>query len=228
MKDDLFLAVESHVKTLVNRFKGRPYNFFTESDIHSYLYLAFYRDKRFSKQYPTADPSVKTILIHREYPTFFRFRRKRPLAPAPPPARRGHYDLVVLNPVFLAAHPLSTVTNQDWNTVSDHWKDKPLLAGIEFKMPRGKLTSTRLKQIEIDFQKLRRSSSWCEGLYMLIFNRHERMTAKGWVELERMAAENPDVKAVYMEYVGQGEAKMYQGKYLGDWRVMARLPSAQR
>ena len=87
MDDDLLLAIEPRIRTLVNRFKGRASNFFTESDIHSYLYLVFYREKRFSKQYPTADPSVMTILIHREYPTFFRFKERRPVKPPPKPAR---------------------------------------------------------------------------------------------------------------------------------------------
>ena len=217
MEDDLLLAVESHIRTLVNRFKGRAHNFFTESDIHSYLYLVFYRDKRFSKPYPTADPSVRTVLVHREYPTFFRFRRELPVEPAPAPAKRGHYDLVVLNPAFVSEHTFDTITNQDHTTISDEWAHKPLLAGIEFKFPRRSLITQTLEGIEIDFQKLQCSSGWCDGLYMLIFNRHERMAAERWPELERMARENPDVKALYMEYVGEGEARAYQVKYLGNW-----------
>jgi len=217
MNDDLLWAIESHIKTLVNRFKGRAYNFFTESDIHSYLYLVFYRDKRFSKQYPTADPSVRTILIHREYPTFFRFRRKLPVKQAQAPANRGHHDLVVLNPSFLAAYPLTTVTNQDVSRIRQRPKERPLLAAIEFKMPRSRIGSSTLKEIEIDFQKLQHSLAWSQSLYMLIFNRHERMTAEAWAEIDRMAAENADVKGLYMECVREGEAMPYQVKYLGNW-----------
>lgn len=227
MNNDLSVAIESHIKTLVSRFKGRAYNFFTETDIHSYLYLVFYRDKLFSKPYPTADPSVKTILIHREYPTFFRFRRNLPVQPSAAPAVRGHYDLVVLNPAFVGAYPLHRVTNQDVKMMPQRLKDNPLLAAIEFKMPRSKLVSRTLKQIEIDFQKLQCSLKWSQALYMLILNRHERMPAEGWAELERMATENPDVRAVYMEYIGDGEARTYQGKYWGDWLIMARPLSPQ-
>jgi hypothetical protein len=218
MNDDLLLAIESHIRTLVNRFKGRASNFFTESDIHSYLYLVFYRDKLFSKQYPTADRSVKTILIHREYPTFFRFKKRLPVKPAREPAKRGHHDLVVLNPSFLAARPLSTVTNQDISAIPQRPKEKPLLAAFEFKMPRSRIGSGTLEEIEIDFQKLQLSLKWSQSLYMLIFNRHERMAAKWWPELERMAEENPDVKALYMENVGEGKARAYKVEYLGSWR----------
>jgi len=217
MNDDLLLAIESHIKTLVNRFKGRARNFFTESDIHAYLYHVFYRDKRFSKQYPTADPSVRTILIHREYPTFFRFERKLRVKPAEAHAKRGHHDLVVLNPSFLADHPLTVATNQDNRTISRAPKEKPLLAAVEFKMPRSRIGSGTLEEIDIDFQKLQLSLEWSQRLYMLIFNRHERMAPERWPGLERMAAENPDVKALYMEYVGEGEARAYEVKYLGNW-----------
>lgn len=217
MKDDLLLAIESHIRTLVNRFKGRACNFFTESDIHSYLYLVFYRDKRFSKQYPTADPSVRTILIHREYPTFFRFKRELPVQKACRPAKRGHHDLVVLNPLFLTAYPLTVATNQDISAIPQTPQERPLLAAFEFKMPRSRIGSSALNEIEIDFQKLQRSLEWSQSLYMLIFSRHERMAAERWPELERMATENPDVKALYMEYVGEGEARAYQMKYFGNW-----------
>lgn len=217
MNDDLRLAIESHIETLVNRFKGRACNFFTESDIHSYLYHVFYRDKQFSKQYPTADPSVRTILIHREYPTFFRFDRELPVKPAQPPANRSHHDLVILNPSFLAAHPLTTATNQDISAIPQRPKEKPLLAAVEFKMPRSGIESSTLKEIEIDFQKLQLSLEWSQSLYMLIFNRHKRMAAERWPALERMATENPDVKALYMEYSVEDEARAYQVKRLGSW-----------
>ena len=218
MEDDLLLAIESHIRTLVNRFKGRACNFFTESDIHSYLYLVFYRDKRFSKEYPTADPSVRTILIHREYPTFFRFKKRLPVKPALQPAKRGHHDLVVLNPSFLADHPLTTATNQDISAIPRRPRQKPLLAAVEFKMPRSRIGSGTLEEIEIDFQKLQLSLEWSQRLYMLIFNRHVRMAPELWPELERMASENPDVRALYMENVGEGKARAYQVQYLGRWR----------
>ena len=218
MNDDLLLGVESNVKTLVNRFKGRAHNFFTESDLHSYLYLVFYRDKRFSKQYPTGDPSVRTILIHREYPTFFRFRRELPVKSAPKPAKRGHHDLVVLNPSFLAAYPLSIVTNQDISAIPRRPKEKPLLAAVEFKMPRSRIGRGTLEEIELDFQKLQLSLEWSQRLYMVIFNRHVPMAPELCPELERMASENPDVRALYMENVGEGKARPYKVEYPGSWR----------
>ena len=54
------------------------------------------------------------ILIHREYPTFFKYDKKIPIVPREEAKSRGHYDFVVLNPRFVEFYPLSVVTNKDY------------------------------------------------------------------------------------------------------------------
>jgi hypothetical protein len=75
--DKLDSEIEKCIKSLAEKFLKWPYNFFTESDAHSFLYYYIFRSgyKLLKLFYPTKDSSIKTVLIHREYPTSFRYRK---------------------------------------------------------------------------------------------------------------------------------------------------------
>ncbi len=203
-------AIESKIRTLANHFVRRPLNYFTEPDIHSYLYLAFYRDKVFSAPVPTKDLREKTILIHREYPTFFRCDKKIPLVPSDKARSRGHYDFVVLDPGFVKSFPFSVVANKDYHLLPERFDRKPLIAAIEFKYIVREISRNMLREIEMDFQKLQCSIPYSHTAYALIFNRFgpigERLE-----EIHRMRRENPGVKTVYAEaWYEAGRKKTYQ------------------
>ncbi len=204
--------IESKIHTLVNHFVRKPLNYFTESDIHSYLYLAFYRDKIFSSQFPTANPNEKTILIHREYPTFFKYDKKIPIVPREEAKSRGHYDFVVLNPRFVESYPLSIVTNKDYHLLPKEFKFKPVIAAIEFKYIIRRIDKNMLENIEIDFQKLQASTPYSSVRYVLIFNRFGAV-GEYIREIERMKRENPGVKAVYAEAWYEGDNKRTSRKF---------------
>ena len=190
--------IESKIQTLVNQFIRKPLNYFTESDIHSYLYLVFYRDMFFSSQLPTANPNEKTILINREYPTFFKYDKKIPKVPCEKSKSRGHYDFVVLNPRFVESYPLSVVTNKDFHLLPKKLSYKPVIAAIEFKYIIRRIDKKMLENIEMDFQKLQSSTPYSYARYVLIFNRFGSI-GEYIREIERMKKENPNVKAVYAE-----------------------------
>src|SRR3989338_5543902 len=67
------------IRILSEKFRKWPYNFFTESDAHSYLYYSFFRygTPSLNGMYPSKTPKIKPVLIHREYPTFFRYEQKK-------------------------------------------------------------------------------------------------------------------------------------------------------
>lgn len=198
--------IEAKIRTLINHFVRKPLNYFTESDILSYLYLAFYRDKTFSSQFPTANQNEKIILIHREYPTFFKYDKKIPIVPRIESKSRGHYDFVVLNPEFVKLYPLRVVTNKDYHLFPNKFEYKPLIAAIEFKYIIRKIDSNMLRNTEIDFQKLQSSIPFSYDRYVLIFNRASPI-GKSVKEIERMRSENPAVKAVYAEAWYEGDRK---------------------
>ena len=58
------------------KFIRYPYNFFMESDAHSLLFYCIFRyaTREFKVQYRTNDGN-KTVLVHREYPIVFRYRK---------------------------------------------------------------------------------------------------------------------------------------------------------
>ena len=57
--------LERCINSLGEKFIKWPYNFFTESDAHSFLYYYIFRSahRSLKVQYPTLDESVKTVLI---------------------------------------------------------------------------------------------------------------------------------------------------------------------
>jgi hypothetical protein len=98
-------AVWKAINKTINKFRERPYYFFTESDIHSYFYHALY-----STQYEVSTIDKKRIYcVHREYPTNFRYNKKELLNNTiSEPCKlegilgsRGHYDMAVLDPDFI-------------------------------------------------------------------------------------------------------------------------------
>jgi hypothetical protein len=109
--DHIDAVVAQSMKTSINRFREKPLLFFTEADIQTYLH----------KDLITGNTPYLTIrdgkisLIHREYPTNFRYEKSRLLVGYSDEElaeteltnksirSRGHFDLVVLNPEFLSA-----------------------------------------------------------------------------------------------------------------------------
>lgn len=196
----LMAVMERAISELARRFQESPLDFFTESDLHSWLYRSLLEIPELSRRYGMAEASGETLLVHREYPTFFRFREGLPVEKTGPPASRGHYDLVVLNPEFVTTYPAEVVTNQSFSkTEGKTWPMKPILAAIEVKLLRRKPSDQVMEDIEIDFQVLQQSNPWVSSTHMLVFNRWSVLPANQLRELERMAKENTDVTLLYVE-----------------------------
>ena len=74
----LFL-LESAINLLVDEFIQVPYAFFTEADAVSRFHQMLDADPAISRQVKARD-GFTVGLVHREYPTFFRFSDKNPTA----------------------------------------------------------------------------------------------------------------------------------------------------
>jgi hypothetical protein len=66
---------ETAIKSLVQRFRNHPYAFYTETDMHCYLYHRLYSGGLANVLYRTVE-GYDTILLHKEYPTAARYLRK--------------------------------------------------------------------------------------------------------------------------------------------------------
>lgn len=87
---------EAAIKSLVRRFRNHPYAFYTETDMHCYLYHRLYAGGLVNGLYRTADGHV-TILLHKEYPTVARYRRGDDgrLEESAQGRRRGAFDISI-------------------------------------------------------------------------------------------------------------------------------------
>jgi hypothetical protein len=107
---------------------------------------------------------------------------------------RGHYDLAILNPDFIAKHSIDEVIAKDFKKCAVEEKNH-LLAAIEFKLIVNPLSKGMRSEIEKDFCKLSFAKNLNQAMttYMVIFNRCRE--EKAYIsELTRMAAKNPYIK----------------------------------
>ncbi|PVX26416.1 MAG: hypothetical protein CW691_01580 [Candidatus Bathyarchaeum sp.] len=131
LKKLLFIGI----KRTVNKFREHPHVFFTELDIHSYLYHCLCSKKLEVK---TKD-GVVTTCLHKEYPTNFRFEKKgMENYDLEKRGRRGNYDLVILNPQFVTDFDIKNVVNKNIRDVESRSRNEEkfrneLVAAIELK-----------------------------------------------------------------------------------------------
>jgi len=93
---------EGAIKSLVHRFRNHPYAFYTETDMHCYLYHRLYTGGLLNGLYRTSE-GRDTILLHKEYPTVARYDRLPDgrLKESGQGRRRGAFDISVWDPRFI-------------------------------------------------------------------------------------------------------------------------------
>ncbi|MFC1735521.1 hypothetical protein ACFL1X_05350 [Candidatus Hydrogenedentota bacterium] len=137
-------AVWDAILKTINKFREQPYYFFTESDLHSYFYHCLYN----SKLECVRNDGKRVCLIHREYPTNFRFRKRdlnnancEVFALKGRKGDRGNYDFAVLNPEFVINEDVTIgdIVNKDVKLLEKRVSQNPdsvrseLLFAMEFK-----------------------------------------------------------------------------------------------
>jgi hypothetical protein len=92
---------EAAIKSLVRRFRNHPYVFYTESDMHCYLYHRMYVGGLINGLYSTVDGD-DTVLLHKEYPTLSQYSRLPDgKLEESGKGRRGHFDICLWDPQFI-------------------------------------------------------------------------------------------------------------------------------
>ncbi len=96
---------EAAIRSLVRRFRTHPYAFYTETDMHCYLYHRLYSGGLVNGLYRTSD-GRETILLHKEYPTATRYCRGEggKLIESDLGRRRGAIDISIWDPAHIGAH----------------------------------------------------------------------------------------------------------------------------
>jgi len=171
--------LESTIGDMVAHFVENPYAFFTEADAVIHLSQLILDDPYFGKTYKPLD-NFETSLIHREYPTFFRFDDNNPTARLSPVsgARRGHSDLVILNPDLIQSHKAETITNRNVEDMVS-WEYNPFEAVIEFKLDNIGWSRGRTEGVMAELGKLMLSDE-APLRYFVVLMRYTAPTTTRW------------------------------------------------
>jgi len=95
--DECASRVASCLEKLGRKFVRHPHLFYTESDMHCYLYYLLYTGRIFKGLIETID-GKKTILLHKELPTIGRYTRdSQGLLVSSEKGARGHFDIAIIN-----------------------------------------------------------------------------------------------------------------------------------
>ena len=139
-------------------------------------------------------------LVHQEYPTPFKCQMgdlRFEVLEDDAQARRGHYDLVVLNPWWVERVSPEAITNESFDLFRREIRDNaqpgdpPLcLVGIEFHLVRTERPRLAdYSRIARDYRKLLLSGSlrndwrFMDHRYMLVFSQHSQPHEAKWREL---------------------------------------------
>ncbi|MBN2001898.1 MAG: hypothetical protein JXA21_00970 [Anaerolineae bacterium] len=227
-ESDFRTHLEIAIRTLANEFLQTPYTFFTEADAVSHFQLLLENDPVINRKVESQDKFV-TDLVHREYPTFFRFSDKNPTTRLGSPASRGHYDTVILNPEFVAAHPIEVVTNRNISAKRDR-AIPPFRAVIEFKLEHIGWSTGSSMGVIAELGKLRLSEE-APLRYFVVLMRYTAPTdarwEKYWPKVKEAAIQNPEIGNLFAIW-GRRAKKEAQIFRYGCWSQSDKVSSQSR
>jgi len=220
----LLIQLETALHRLVESFWDQPYRFFTEADAVAGLQQWVATRPEIAQLYPTADGDFETGLLHREYPTFFRLDDQEPTQRLPPPAARGHYDVVLLNPVWVREYAAEALTNRTLGE-RDKFPAPPLLAVIEFKLFPDGWGDSRVKEVRNELGKLRLALEQppdAETAYLCVLQRdvsgRSNRWDQYWPQVERELEAHSQVRSVVAVCWPSQKREPFVG-YYGSWQT---------
>jgi len=149
-------SVDNSIEVLCCEFRSHPTFLFTENDIVCYFYRILQQKLPISKTLDKDDN--EHLLIHTEYPTPFRCNMsKNKFEVKDDDARtenggkykRGHYDIVVLNPDFIGRYSYEIINAQNYKLYKEQVLSNidnyspVILYGLEFMYVRSPLKYAR-------------------------------------------------------------------------------------
>lgn len=195
---------EAAIKSLVRRFRNHPYAFYTETDMHCYLYHRLYTSGMGNGIYRTIE-GHDTILLHKEYPTIARYTRREDgkLDESAQGRRRGAFDICIWDPQFISQY--------------EHRKQKVLCAT---ELALNECGPGNLHTVN-DATKLSGPTNEIKYGYLVFFVRdnpdYERNKAEIWSHLQEAATR---VRVVFALVNGQYKPKP---EYFGLWGALPSL-----
>jgi len=226
------------IRKTINRFREKPFHYFTEADIHSSLLNDIMKGG--SDVLSVRKNNISISLIHQEYPTHFRYKKEQLLEGYKgiedkttidkKYGDRGNYDLSILDPAFVNKMfaekiepikeknkkfkllPLKHIINKDIHFTKDHACEE-LLYAIEVKFLHifNARNSDMLKEVIKDNKKLRLTHIHSKGntkCINLVFCSSKEGDRKVKEQTEQESV--PNRIKEYMK--GKKEIKLYNSK----------------
>jgi hypothetical protein len=195
-KKQLIEVAESAIDNLVTTFKKSPHLFYTESDLHCYLY------SEILNKLPLEDWQCKTkegkssILLHKEYPTKERYSAKA-LKEKVPKGARGHFDLSIWNPEQTKERLFRAARSKDFEN------EQHTFIAIEFDLIEGNDSLDQaVHHFKWDLLKLRSTKNGVEHGYALVFVRDWAHRDNFLEEIEKEVANEQRITVLYAEKKG--------------------------
>jgi len=197
---DVQSNLETSIHQLVTEFIQDPYRYFTEADAVARFHEILETNPAFNRRISTKD-GFQIPLVHQEYPTFFRFDDKNPDARLGDnsKAKRGHYDIIILNDEFVETHQTEIVKNRDISSVRDK-NILPFKAVVEFKLDDRGWSSGKTKGAITEMDKLILSKQEIDLRYFVVLMRYTATTyarwRKYWHQVEQASIERNEINRV--------------------------------
>jgi hypothetical protein len=199
-KDQLVKNVEVAINSLIEAFVLQPYSFYTESDLHCFLYREILNRLPMKELACRTKEGRQSLLLHKEYPTKVRYSAKG-LCEKDSGAR-GHFDLCFWNPEE-TENRLFRVQNS-----TDFISEQQTFLAIEFDLIEGNRTlDSAFNHFEWDLLKLGKNE--VEHGYQLVF-------ARDWINkcdfLSQATIKAKEVMNIAILYIeANGASNIVQG-----------------
>jgi hypothetical protein len=191
-KDQLVKVVEVSIDDLLSKFKNYPYFFYTENDLHTYLYFEIFKRLPQKEWVCKTQDGKNSILLHKEYPTKERYSAKL-LQENFPKGSRGHFDLTIWNPEKTQERFFRA------NSKAPFESEQQTFIAIELDMIEGSESLDRaIHHFKWDTLKLKSKKNEIEHGYSLVFVRDWRNSPEFISEIIKIPQDNK-ITIIYSE-----------------------------
>jgi len=207
-KAKLVQITESAIDNLIMAFKATPYFFYTESDLHCYLYNEILNKLSLKDWQCKTKDRKSSILLHKEYPTKERYSAKA-LKEKVPKGARGRFDLSIWNPEKTKERLFRAARSKDFES------EQHTFIAIEFDMIEGNDSLDQaVHHFKWDLLKLRSTKNEIEHGYSLVF-------VRDWVHRDNFLEE------IEKEVAKEQRSTVLYAEKKGNDRIIGRLSKKQ-
>ena len=192
-KEQLVQITETSIDNLIQRFKKAPYLFYTENDLHAYLFQQIFSRLSLKEWLCKTGDGKTSILLHKEYPTKSRYVAKT-LKEVKSGGARGHFDLCIWNP-----EETKDRLFRDFGTTEFRNEQHTFIA-IELDMVENNETAEQaMHHLKWDLLKLSGNLNQVEYGYSLIFARDWQHKDKFLLEAKKETSKALNTAVLYIE-----------------------------